>query len=285
MNSIDLNRVSIPRALVFGAVFLVVSAATHAAPRFGEETLALELGGFLSDFDTEVALKGPNGGGSIDLEDELGFDSDQSTFRGELAWRFAPRHRLILGYYNFDRSASGAAEDQIVIDDPDNGLIEIDVGVSVKSDFDWELIPVSYAYSFYKTEATEVAASLGVHWVSTSLGAKGRFTLNGESNTLVAQSESVSGPLPIIGLEADHAITENWHVGAQAQYFTLDYDDYSGDLLDLRLQTEYWFAKNFGAGVGYTWYSIDLTVDKGKGYKLIGDFDYGGLEAYLTFRF
>ena len=285
MSRIERSRVLALRRLALGCTLLLGSAASIAAPKFGEETLALELGGFLSDFDTEVALKGPGGGTSIDLEDQLGFDSDQSTFRGELAWRFAPRHRLILGYYNFDRSASGAAEGQIVIDDPDNGLIEIDAGVSVKSDFDWELIPVSYAYSFYKTEATEVAASLGVHWVSTDFGVKGTFTLNEEKSRFVAQSESASGPLPVFGLEADHAITQNWHVGAHAQYFTLDYDDYSGELLDLRLQTEYWFAENFGAGVGYTWYSIDLTVDKGKGYKLIGDFDYGGLEAYLAFRF
>ena len=285
MNRIDVNSVSFLSTLVLGAVLLLGSAATTAAPRFGEETVTLELGGFLSDFDTEVALKGPNGGSTIDLEDELGLDSDQSTFRGELTWRFAPRHRVMLGYYNFDRSAIGSANRQIEIDDPDNGLIEIDVGVSVKGNFDWELIPVSYAYSFYKTDATELAASLGAHWVSTGFGAKGTFKLNGQQNTVVAQSESVSGPLPVFGLEADHAITRDWHIGAHAQYFTLDYDDYSGELLDLRVQTEYWFAENFGAGLGYTWYDIDLTVDKGNGYKLRGDFDYGGLEAYVTFRF
>jgi hypothetical protein len=31
------------------------------------------------------------------LEDDLGLDSDQTTFRAELRWRFADRHRLNLG--------------------------------------------------------------------------------------------------------------------------------------------------------------------------------------------
>ena len=70
MSSIDRRRVLGLRSLVFCSALLLASAASGEAPRFGEETLSLELGTFLSDFDTEVALKGPNGGASIDARDE-----------------------------------------------------------------------------------------------------------------------------------------------------------------------------------------------------------------------
>jgi len=138
--------------LFLGVGLLLYGAVTAAAPRFGEETLNLKLGGFLSEFDTEVAVTGPNGGNGIDLEEVLGLDSDQTSFRGELMWRFALRHRVILGYYRFDRSATTVLEGAIEIDDPDEGLIEFEAGVVADAELDWQLIPVSYAYSFYKTE-------------------------------------------------------------------------------------------------------------------------------------
>jgi len=280
------NRSATQRPKLFlGISLLLYGAATVAAPRFGEDTLNLRLGAFLSDFDTEVSLTGPEGGAGIDLEDDLGFDSDQTSFRGELMWRFAPRHRVILGYYRFDRSSTSAVEGAIEIDDPDQGLIEIDAGVVADSEMDWQLIPVSYAYSFYKNEKFEAAASLGVHWVDLRFAIDGTATLNGTPNQFVSESESASGPLPVFGLLADYALTPRWLVGAHAQYFTLDYDDYSGDLLDLRIQTEYWITDNVGAGLGYTWYDIGVDFDEGKGYELGLDYTYRGLEAYLAIRF
>jgi hypothetical protein len=226
-------------------------------------------------------VTGPNGGAGIDLEDVLGLDSDQTSFLGELMWRFAPRHRVILGYYRFDRSATTALEGAIEIDDPDQGLIEIEAGVVADAELDWQLIPVSYAYSFYKTDNFETAAWLGVHWVDVRFGIEGVTT----PNQFVSESESASGPLPVFGLRADYALTPRWLIGGHAQHFTLDYGDYSGDLLDLCVQTEYWFTDNIGAGLGYTWYDIGMDFDEGEGYELGIDYTYRGLEAYLAVRF
>jgi hypothetical protein len=280
------NRSAIPASsLILGIILFCYGAVSAAAPRFGEDTWNLKVGAFLSDFDTELSLTGPNGGAGIDLEDDLGLDSDQTSFRGELMWRFAPRHRVILGYYRFDRSTSGSVRGAIEIDDPDEGLIEIGVGVEAEAEMDWQLIPLSYAYSFYKTDKIEAAATLGVHWFDVRFGIEGTATLNGTPNQFVSESESASGPLPVFGLRADYALTPQWLIGGHAQYFTLDYDDYSGDLLDLRLQTEYWFTDNVGAGLGYTWYDIGVTVDEGDGYELGVDYTYRGLEAYLAVRF
>lgn len=273
-------------ACLTGGVLLILATGVMAEPRFGEDTLNLKAGAFISDFDTKAGVSGPNGGDlGIDFEDDLGLDSSQTSYRGELAWRFASRHRAILGYYAFDRSATGGTQGTIEIDDPDDGLIVIDAGVKVDVEFDWQLIPLSYAYSFYKTEALEIAGSLGVHWVDLKLGVAGVATVNGNANEFVSQSESASGPLPVLGLRADYAITPQWLIGGHVQYFGMDYDDYSGDLLDLRVQTEYWFTESLGAGVGYTWYDIDVTKDLGAGFELGANHTYGGLEAYVGLRF
>jgi hypothetical protein len=283
--NLDWKSGRLSQFILFCGVLILQTGPAIAGPAFGEDTWNIKLGGFLSEFDTEVGVTGPLGGNpKIDLEDK-GLDSEQSAFRGQIMWRFAPRHRIILDYYRFDRTATNTLEGQIEINDPDDGLIVFDAGISLDSEFDWELIPLSYAYSFYKTKDMELAASLGLHWVDVSLSFSGVATLNGTENQFVSESEAVSGPLPVVGIRGDYAITPHWLVGGHAQYFGLDYDDYSGDLVDVRLQTEYWFTDSFGAGLGYTWYQIDLTKDLGSSFNMYVDYRYSGLEAYVGFRF
>jgi hypothetical protein len=278
------HRISV-LPLVLG-LWLLATGHAWSEPRFGEETLKLQLGGFLSDFDTEVGLTGPAGGDpSFSLEDDLGFDSDYGAFRGELIWRFAPRHRLFVGYYDFSRDSNNTAQRQIEINDPNGGLIVIDAGASINSNFDWSLVPIRYAYSFVKTDDFEFAGSIGAHWADFEFGISGEATVNGSPLAFFAESEAASGPLPVFGLRADYALSSRWVLGGHAEFFSLDFDDYSGDLVDLRAQAEYWFTDNVGAGLAFTWYEINLEYDIGSGFALTADYAYTGPEAYFTVRF
>lgn len=272
--------------LIPALLSLVMTPQTSAAPRFGEEVVEVRLGTFLSNINTDIGLTGPHGGNSsIDFEDVLGLDSTLNSFRADLSWRFAPRHRLMLGYYELRRSATHSAQRQFEIDDPDNGLIVINAGVSVTSKFNWRLIPISYAYSIAKNDKLELAGSLGVHWFDLGLGVSGLASVNGKAATLTTQSESASGPLPVVGLHADYALSPKWTIGAQTQFFSLSHDDYSGNLIDIRLRTEYWLSDSVGVALGYTWYNINLEKRLGLGFELSADYNYQGPEAYLSIRF
>jgi hypothetical protein len=155
----------------------------------------------------------------------------------------------------------------------------------VQSRFDWDLVPVTYAYSFILTERLETTASVGLHWASSTVAFAGEAFVDGAS---VAQSasekESVSAPLPVLGLSANYALTPRWLVGTSVQYFGLDYEEYSGELLDLRVKTSYWFGERFGVGIGYTWYDVDLDAEDGA-YQFRFDYRYNGVEAFLNLRF
>jgi hypothetical protein len=272
-------------------IALLLAGVGAAAPSLAEPSSPLaqhrfvfEAGAFLSDFDTSVRLRGPLGGSEITLEDDLGMDDDQTSFRGRLDWRFAERHRLILGYYGFDRTARGSASRTLVIDTEDQTL-EFEAGVNVRSEFDWQLIPITYAYSFLLTDRFEAAASIGVHWAEARVGFEGEASVNGDPLVRVAdESEKASAPLPVFGLELNYAVTPRWIMGAEGQYFGLDYGDYSGSLTDIRVKTEYWLGNRVGIGLGYTWYDIDFSEDNGR-YSYDIDYEYDGLEAYLNFRF
>jgi len=260
------------------------AAAAESSSPLAQHTLVVEAGAFLSEFDTTVRLSGPRSGTAVDLEDQLGLDDNQTSFRGNLGWRFAERHRLLLGYYKFDRTAKGSAERSFTIETADQTL-EFDAGVSVRSAFDWQLIPVSYAYSFVLTDRFEAAASIGVHWADAKISFEGEAFVNDNPVARVAaESAKMSAPLPVFGLEASYAVTPRWIVGAHGQYFWLDYGDYSGSLTDVRLTTEYRFANRIGVGIGYTWYDIDFSEDRGD-YEYDIDYKYDGFEVYLNFRF
>ena len=48
--------------------------------------------------------------------------------------------------------------------------------------------------------------------------------------------------------------------------------------------TEYWFSDHFGAGLGYSYYAVDITKSRGN-FEVGADYTYQGAEAYLTARF
>jgi hypothetical protein len=270
------------------ATLCALALGANAEPGFGEETVVLRLGSYFSDFDTNVKLSGPNGGTGINLEDALGLDSDQAVLRGGLAWRIAPRHRLVLEYVDFNRESTGISERSFTID-TDDGFYEFSAGARLTTQFDWRLIPLTYTYSFYRADDLELAGSVGVHWFKTSIGFAGEATVTppGGVPTPVAstaEEESASGPLPVFGLQGSYALTKHWVIGAKLGWFGLDYDDYSGELWDLGVTTEYWFNDHFGAGLGYSYYTIDLTVEDGR-FKTSADYTYGGVNAYIALRY
>lgn len=272
-------------AALLACALLLPMHASLAGPGFGEDTVNVKLGAFLSDFDTKVTLTGPAAGGTeVDLEDALGLEPDQLAFRGELMWRFAPRHRAILGYYRFDRSSIGSATRDFTWEFP-NRTVEFTLATTVESTFDWQLVPISYAYSFYKSDNLEVAAQIGFHWFDLTVGVAGNAIVNGGAVSFVTEEESASGPLPVIGLRADYALTPKWLVGGHLQYFGLDYDAYSGDLLDARVQTEYRVTDNINVGLGYTWYDASISKRSDGGFTTRADYVYNGLEANVGYRF
>jgi hypothetical protein len=130
-----------------------------------------------------------------------------------------------------------------------------------------------------------VAASIGVHWLDAKVEFAGTARVNGTAVLEAARArETTNAPLPVIGLEGAYALTPHWFIGARGQWFGLHYSDYSGDLTDFRLLTEYRFANTFGVGIGYTWYDIDFSYDDGETKLEIG-YDYNGPEAFVTFSF
>ena len=107
-------------------------------------------------------------GTEINLEDDLGISSDETTFWGGVSWRFARKHRLSVAYFGFTRDSSAVANKELTIGDE-----TFPVGASLSTDFKLQIVPIAYSYSFMNEEKYEFGASLGLHWYTMDLSVWG----------------------------------------------------------------------------------------------------------------
>lgn len=264
--------------------FLSTSGLTAEWIKPGEERLKLGGGVFLPSFDTKLRVdnKALGAGTTVNLEDDLGFSSDETTFWVGGNWRFAAKHRLFAGYFQFDRDASATAKTDITIGD------EIfPVGASLDSKFKFQVLPINYAYSFLKREKFELAGTIGLNWSWVDFEVSGSGSLSDQDlNASVSADAGV--PLPLIGLLFNYHFTPKWSAGLQGEIFALNIDadtfGFSGTFINFRASTEYWFFNNVGLGAAINWFSLDVDVDDGDWRGKL-DYQYWGPQVYALIRF
>jgi hypothetical protein len=130
-----------------------------------------------------------------------------------------------------------------------------------------------------------VAANIGLHVTDMTLKLNGTASVNGGAPVSGAfQSNSVTAPLPVIGLRGAWAVTPNLVLDAQGQFFKLNGNGYGGSWSDLRANATWMFTKNYGLGLGYDRYynRVDVTKDNFDGKVKFG---YSGLLLYGTVAF
>lgn len=246
----------------------------------GEERFRIDAGAFLAYFDTslrvdnKVSVKGTD----INLEDDLNFDDSTTTFHLEGYWRFAKRHRLFAGYFNFDRDASAQLNKSIEIGD------EIyPVGAGVKTEFNFKIVPIAYGYSFINNEKHELSGIIGLHWY------KADFAISAYANAVSGDtSADANVPLPMLGFAYEYRFTDRWTAGAMVQAFYLKASgssiDFEGSLLNLEIKTEYWLFNNLGVGAALNYFNLDVDVE-GDDWKGALNYKYFGPQLYVVVRF
>lgn len=247
----------------------------------GQDRWKFNLGGFFPSSDVELKINGVDPGDLIDLEDELGFDDYDNLWRLDGYWRFFKRHRLVFGYYQFNRDASIGLSEEIKIGDE---VFPVDALVS--SELDLGFYTIDYMYSFYQGEKAEISGGLGVYWVDFAFSAAASLNVAGEPiiGGPYFESTDFNGPLPYLALTFEYYITPKWLAIVKGGYFQLEVNDIDGRLTNIGAKLEYQFTKMFGLGVGYDSFKADLDADDGD-LKVEIEYQFSGFQAYGTLRF
>jgi len=252
----------------------------------GEEKFELGIGVFLPSFSSSVRVDNTDLdlGTNLDLENDLGLDSQKSTFWASGMWRFSENHRVALVYFNFSRDSVATAQTDIQI-----GEEVFPAGATLTTSFDFESIPIVYSYSFIKSRKHELAGSFGIHIDSLKLRVKGDAFVGGGGTVDGEVNAKAQFPLPLFGLNYEHHVNKRWTNGIHAEVFSLDLEDgnefgFSGTIFNVRASTEYWFYNKIGVGFAVNWFSMDVDV-KDSGWRGSIDYEYLGPQVYANMRF
>jgi hypothetical protein len=273
-------RLSVFIISAMGAAFSVAAQAEYAAPAKLKNRFALDIGAYAPAIGTALRVDGTGGRGvEFSLEDDMDFDDRVVTPYALANFRLGERWRLEGEYIPLDRENSLMLERDIVIGD-----ITFPISTQVTGFFDTDTYRLSLGYAFLKTPATELGATLGAHVTTFDLGVRSSGGRSAYTDTLA--------PLPTLGAYGMHAFSSKWLLSGRADYFALDYDKYSGAMLDLNIAVEYQLFENLGLGIGYRYIDLDLDVDEdvragAASFDFTGHFDYqySGPTLFMSLSF
>ncbi len=276
------------RKLVIAAITTLILAAT-CQPAFAEdqeiqatpwEKVSINLGSMVSSVDSNVRLSANGGGVDIDLEEALGMDPTQTVFRTDIFWRFTDnqRHRAELSWFALRQDGSRQLGQDITIDG-----VTYPTGTMVNSSFDMDIYKTAYSYSFFQDERMDIAASLGLYVMPISFELTASGFLNGYT------AESVTAPMPVLGLRADFALTPKWFIKGNIDIFYLEYASFKGSIYDTKVALEYNAFKHFGLGLAVENFKVGVESE-GEDYPqvdLVGriQFRYIGALLYMKIYF
>lgn len=277
-----LSRSVIHRFIIFALCVIAWPAQADFDERY-----MLEVGGTVVNFDSHIRINSRDGSidKEIDLEDDLGVDSEvrMGTLKG--SWRMADRHRLTLMYVPISRTTERTSSKDIEVDG-DIIRAGASVGVSMKS----HVFDIEYLYSFYKRPKLELAGSAGIYWmnVKTEITASGQVLVDGstqdEYRSDFQANQRFIAPLPLLGLSASYAINPRWSTHAYARYLDVTINDIEGRILALSLKTDYYFTDHIGLGAIYAAFDLNVEQSGVVSYNSL-KYSYEGLAAYLTFKY
>lgn len=264
----------------FVAVVVLVCVAPGARAQ-SDDRWGLDLGFFTTNFSTELRLDSEELGlgTTIDLEDDLGMESDRGDFRLNGYYRFNPRHRIQFGYTRWKRTAEKVLDEEIQWGDE---IYQVNATVSSEFKADW--YKLAYKYSFVHNDDVEVGASFGVstYALSGQLAAKAEVE-NGQSAERQVESEEVVAPIPVVGIHVDWRLAPSFSLWFSSEFFDARVSGYDGTLTDSIAGFDWMFTKPVGVGLAYNY--VSLRVDKDAKADFRVRYSYDGLFAYLKMRF
>lgn len=267
-------------------VLVMLFVATPAWPDF-DERYSLTVGGSVAGFDTKLRINSRDDSidNEIDIEDELGFDSEVRLGWINGRWRIADRHRLSVLYIPIRRTSELTTSKDI-----DVGGNTIKAGAFLDSSVNSHVFDIEYIYSFFKRPDIEIGFTAGIYWMNSlaELTAAGEIVFEGEDvpefRSDYEASQRLIAPLPLIGFTASYEIIQQWKAHATARYLDVTISDIEGRILNLNLSTEYYFTKHFGAGVALALFSVSVRHNGVVFFNTL-TYEYSGLQAYLALKY
>ena len=250
--------------------------------RKGWPQLYVAAGIMYLDADGIYSIRLPDGNDVTIVDfDRAGLKDHDYSYWFAVNWRSpGSRWGAWFGSWRYDVSGSSIWQDNLEL--PDGN--EIPAGADVTSDFDAKWYILEATYSFYRSETVDSGIGFGVHSVDLDTTITARVEIGDRETVVVSENLDVLAPLPNVLAYISWKLADKWMLNARVGYFTLDYDKYSGDMVNAHVMLNYTLSPRWALGMGYQFVDLDLEVDK-TDHIQVYDIEFDGPMAYARFRF
>ena len=195
----------------------------------------------------------------IDFSQNFGADGDQTRIRAGALWRITPRQGLRFSYFDNDVTR--------MRDIPPLTWGDYTFSGQTAAETKFRIYELGYEFSFMNHPAYKVTATAGVHVEDFTIKLSGNATLtnpDGATQTVngAIQSNSVTAPLPVLGLRGDWAATDHVYVDGSLQAFKINYQGINGNWSDLWVGVTWMFNDHFGIGAAFDRWAVHVDLSK-----------------------
>jgi hypothetical protein len=270
MRTIQVWLISIALILVAGPESSAETIPNHPLL---QDAFFFRLGGYYPRATTAAALAPSTGGTGVmvDFEDTLGLEKRNLVPIADFMWRATDHWRMEVDYFAVDRNATRTLATDVVWGDQ-----TFNAGDVVDSTFDFSDLRVSAAYAFFRRPDKELGVGLGLHVAD--------IKAHIQSSGTGTEAAAVTAPLPVINLYGLFALTDEWAVSMNADWLSLAYGDYSGDVRNMAIDVLYQPYRHVGFGLGVRSLTIDVEIDH-PDWDGAARMNFQGPTAYVTYSF
>jgi hypothetical protein len=172
-------------------------------------------------------------------------------------WRPSSKHGLGFGYFSVRRDS------ELVAIDRNFGDLSLD-GRATLTD-ETRFYALTYNYTFFQDSRAFLFASFGIKAIDLEyqFDAAGVLSLDGEPIESGVYSETLDqfAPIPLIGIDAWFALTDNWSFGARAAFVAGDVSDVRAVITESSIRAKYAFNENIGLIMGINYFDGDITIN------------------------
>jgi hypothetical protein len=229
------------------------------------DRFVLDLGGFVVSSKVTGHLNGTANPGNEDInfDQRFGTDADTTRIRAGFLWRITPRHAVRFAYFNNSITRTRPIDTDLAWGD-----YTFKAGGEVTFQNKLNIYEGSYEFSFLNAPTYKVAVSAGVHVETIKLALSGDATVTHADGTVTTpsfqvKSNSVTAPLPVVGLSGEWAATDHLYLDASGQVFKFKYEGIDGHWSLIWVGATWMFNHNFGIGVAYDRFSTNVDLTKG----------------------
>ena len=275
-------------------VAVAIALAAPAAAQIFDQTyldnkglsdrFTLNLGSFITTFNTNASASGEQASGDVDLEEDLGLKPDIGEVRLTGQYRFARKHALTFGYWRSSRSSEGTLERDVEWNDA-----VFPVGVTIGAESKFDNLKLGYAYSFVNNGTVDFNASIGITALKFDIALEGEAwvtTPEGEERFEQARrEEDLIAPVPVVGLAVEWAMRPRLFLRGGVEFFKANYQEYTGELIDGVVGVDWFPWQHVGFGAAYNYVDVTVTREGDVIKELEFDYKYDGAFVYLRLAY